>query len=203
MSFLTKEELEALKNDPKLAAVAEKLEKGQFIPKDRFDEVRLAGKEATDRLKKLEDERADAAEKERLALEKAESERLSKAGDWDKVLAQERGRTADEATKRKQAETELAAEKEVANEHRQYRKERIEVIKTAMGDKWVPEYENFSITSLEKIASDAGHKVDTFTKPPSHQKPEPVDYSKMSGADFAQIEEQGRRGLLVKPEEKK
>ncbi|MEE9586221.1 MAG: hypothetical protein V3W09_04895 [Nitrososphaerales archaeon] len=202
MSFLTKEELEALKKHADLAAVAKKLEDGQFIPKDRFDEVNKKAKDNADRLKKLEDERTDAAEKERVAAEKLESERLSKAGEWEKLMGLERVKTADEATKRKQAETELAAEKEVANQHRQYRKERIEVIKTAMGDKWVPEYENFSITSLEKIASDAGHKVDTFTKPPSHQKPEPTDYSKMSGADFAKVEEQARRGQLVKSEEK-
>lgn len=127
MSFLSKEALDALKRDPALAAVAEKLESEQFIPKSRFDEVNLKAKEAAD------------------ALVKAESERAQRQQELEQ-------QAEDERRKRKTLEQQLATEKAEADRFREYRKTKLNAFKDQFGDEWLPEYETFSLESLEKLS---------------------------------------------------
>lgn len=200
MSFLSKEESEALKKNPDLAAVAEKLEKGQFIPKDRFDEVNKKAKEAVDAVKKFEDERNAEAERVKAEKERVEAERMSKAGEWSKINEAEKLKTTEALAKLSETQKELVSEKGVADMYRTWHKSKADKIKEALADKWLPEYESFSIDSLEKIAVQFGHEdvVDTSTLQPNKKKEPPKSYDEMTPEEFAKVQEDAKRGKLAK-----
>lgn len=103
------------------------------IPKTRFDEVNKALKEAKAQLEKVETDRK--AEEEKRLREKEDFKALA-----DKVMAEK-----SDLLKL------FEQEKAVADQHREYRKAKIEAFKEQMGDDWLPEYESFSLESLEKL----------------------------------------------------
>lgn len=93
--MFTPEEIALLKKNPETAALGEKLEKEQWIPKSRFDEVNQKAKEATETLaKKLEEEKKvseskqieDGKVKELLAQRDTELEKSRK--EKEELLAQ-------------------------------------------------------------------------------------------------------------------
>lgn len=202
MSFLTKEELELLKGHTDLAAVAEKLEKGQFIPKDRFDEVNKKAKEATDFIKKFEEDRKAEEEKLKADKDKLEAERMSKAGEWKELLEKEKKEKTEALVKAEDTQKRFNSEKEVADQYRLWHKATVDKIKEALADKWLPEYETFSIDSLEKIAVQFGHEsiVDTSKLKPSNKKTPPKKWDDMTAEEFAKEQELGKQGKLFKQE---
>lgn len=80
-------------------------------------------------------------EKERIANE----EKARQTGELDKLLEAEKKARAD-------AELKLKAENKDAELYRQYRQSVLTEVKKELGDRWLPEYETFSIESLSKIS---------------------------------------------------
>lgn len=136
MAILTDDELKALESSPESAAIAKKLrDMGDFIPKSRFDEVNTRAKEHAAALEKIEaDKKA------------ADDERARKAGEFEKIEAAQKARIAE-------LEKAHADEKKYADEYRAARQARIDAMKKDFGDDWLPEYESFSMTSLDKLAA--------------------------------------------------
>jgi outer membrane translocation and assembly module TamA len=157
MFTLTKEEVEKLStsSDPAIAAVAQKLKKaeedGEFVPKSRMAELNQAKKEMEAQLKIVEDAKKKAAEDE-----------ARKNGELDKLLAAEK-------LARETAEATLAAEKKEADQYRAYRKSAVEEVKKQMGDKWLPEFETFSLESLAKLPGATLPKIGVETGQQSHE----------------------------------
>lgn len=146
MFTLSKEEVEFLLTNPdsKIAAVAQKLKeaesRGEFIPKPRFQKELEERKALEDRLKAIE-------EKEKAAAE----EKARKDGELDKILAQEREALAAEKAEKEALAKQLEEEKSIADSFRAYRKTVVDAVKKQLGNKWLPEFENFSLESLQKI----------------------------------------------------
>lgn len=90
--FLSKEELDTLKNNPATAALGEKLEKEQLIPKSRFDDVNERGKKAEEELTKYRQEE----ETRKAELAKAEEQKKLEEGKFKDVLAQREAELAKE-----------------------------------------------------------------------------------------------------------
>lgn len=90
------------------------------------------------------------------------------------------------AQKTQEVETQLKAEKTIADYHRQYVKEKKSQFKEQLGSLWLPEYESdsFSITSIEKIAGQVlkGNPPGTVITPPGKQ-PAPKRLSDMTPAE--------------------
>lgn len=151
MFTLTKEEVEKLlaSADPAIAAVAQKLKKaeedGEFVPKSRLTDISKTKRELEDQLKAIEDAKKKAAEDE-----------ARKNGELDKVLLAEK-------SAREAAEKKLAEESKDAEAYRGYRKSAVETVKKQMGDKWLPEFETFSLESLAKLPGAALPKVGVDT----------------------------------------
>ena len=61
----------------------------------------------------------------------------------------------------------LEAEKKEADAYRDYRKLVVEKVKEKLGDKWLPEYESFSLESLSKVAGSNVQLLGVDTTPPS------------------------------------
>lgn len=134
--LLSDDELKAISATPDGAAIAKKLQDmGDFIPKSRFDEVNNRMKEHADALAKIDAER-----------KAADDERARKAGEFEKLDAGYKARIAE-------LEKAHADEKRVADEFRAARQARVDTLKKEFGDDWLPEYESFSIASLDKIAA--------------------------------------------------
>ena len=157
MFTLTKEEVELLmkSSDPAVVAATKKLieaeEKGEFIPKSRLQKELDANKAIATKLAEYES-----------AQKLAEEEKAKKNGELDKILKLRE----DELSASKLA---LEAEKKEADQFRAFRKTAIEAVKKQMGEKWLPEYENFSIESLSKIAGQTVPIIGTINaggKPP-------------------------------------
>lgn len=105
------------------------------IPKARFDEVNNELRTLKERIAKEDKEREEAAAK-----------KLAEDGKFKEV--------ADAASKKAtDLEKALAGEKELADKYRGLRTARVEALKKALGDAWLPEYENFSLESLDKLAA--------------------------------------------------
>lgn len=139
MFTLAKEVVESLlkHSDPAVVAATKNLlaaeESGEFVPKSRLSEVSKAKKELEDKLKKFEDEQ-----------KKAEEEKARASGELDKLLqAEKKART--------EAETRLAEESKLAEQYRAYHKSSVDAVKKQLGDKWLPEFETFSLESLAKL----------------------------------------------------
>jgi chromosome segregation ATPase len=103
--MITKEEIEALKANPATAALGEKLEKEQFIPKSRFDEINQKAKEAQAAL----DAKIEAEKKatESAALEQGKFKEL--LAERDKELLTEREKLAGIEKQRAELETKAKA----------------------------------------------------------------------------------------------
>jgi hypothetical protein len=139
MFTLTKEQIETLtkSTDPAIAAVASTLKKaeeeGEFIPKSRLSEVTKAKGELERKLAAFEAEQ-----------KKKEEDKARAAGELDKLLEAEK-------KARVEAETKLAEETKVADQHRAFHKTAVEAVKKQLGDKWLAEFETFSLESLYKL----------------------------------------------------
>ena len=104
-------------------------------------------------------------------------------GRFDEVLAKQRELseklTLIEAEKQagvfkaQEFESQLKIEKSIADQYRQYVKEKKTQLKEQFGDLWIPEYEadSFSLSSLEKVAERAlkGNPPGTIITPPGKQ----------------------------------
>lgn len=148
MFTLNQEEDELLlKNaDPKIAAVALKLKKAEddaeFIPRTRLAKEISEKKELDEKLKVIE------------ATKKADEEkRLKEIEDLNNLLKTREGELNETKTK-------FDEEKKVADSHRNYHKSVVESLKKNLGDDFLPEYENFSLDSLHKIANSKKVDVD-------------------------------------------
>lgn len=167
--------------DPKVAGAAKKLkdlkDSGQYIPKAKFDELNTKLANA-----KAESETAIAEAQRKLT--EAE-QRATAAAASGGAAAQEASRLAEQ----RKAELEaLKAEHEkikpLATNYENYRKAKVTTLKEKLGDKFLPEYEGFSVESLEKLIGAAGEtQIDTdghqpgkiFTKPVSDQSPAEIE----------------------------
>jgi hypothetical protein len=157
MFTLTKEEVDLLMNstDPKIAAAAKKLkeaeEKGEFVPKSRIDHL-------TTELKKLKDDQqviADAKKVAEDAAAKATLEEAARKGEWQKIIDAEKAKTEAEKVAREKVEKELNDLKPLADQAKKYRDIVIAKVKEKMGDKFLSEYETFSLESLGKLVPEA------------------------------------------------
>ena len=163
---LTQDQIAKLKEvDPQLAAEAEKLDSGLYIPKERFDEVNTKAKEAAEKLAARE-----AAEK------KAADEKLVKDGEFQKLLETERAERAKE-------KAQLEAEKKTADEYRALRTEELEAAKKQLGDKWLPEFDDLSLASIRKLVGDKSPVLRTDGGGPGGQG-KARDYSAMDDKQF-------------------
>jgi|ERR1051326_4935187 vacuolar-type H+-ATPase subunit I/STV1 len=133
MSVLSQEEIDLIKKNPDLAAVAKKLEEGSWIPKSRFDEVNTKQKELADQLEKIG--------AERIAAEKKAMEEQGKF----KELAEQRAKDLAEK------EAKLKDESAVAEQYRTMLKTKREDVKKALGEKWLPIYDQASLDELQKL----------------------------------------------------
>jgi hypothetical protein len=154
MFTLTDVEKELLlkSSDPAIVAATQKLIKaeadGEFVPKSRLSEVSKAKKELEEKLKKFEDDQ-----------KAAEEEKARKSGELDKLYQAEK-------TARAAAEAKLAEETKVADQHRAHLKSTVEAVKKQLGDKWLPEFENFSLESLMKLPGVDVQKIGVLTGAP-------------------------------------
>ena len=120
-----------------LAADAEKLNAGEYVPKARFNEV---NQKAIDAQKKLDDAST--------ANQTAEQERLRKQGEFQ-TLAEQNAKKAEDAQKlAEQIKKDLEPD---AVAYRALQKAKVAELKEKMGDLFLPEYEGFSLASLEKL----------------------------------------------------
>lgn len=152
MGLLTDEQLKAIEGLPDGKAIAEKLS-GDFIPKSRFDEVIGEKNKHAEALAKIEADR-----------KAAEDDRARKAGEFEKLAAADKARIAE-------LEKGMADEKAIADLYRASHAARIAAMKKDFGDAWLPEYETFSMTSLDKLAE--SHKKATPGKT-DNGRPGPV-----------------------------
>lgn len=151
MFTLTEVEVELLtkSTDSAIAAAAQKLKKaeqdGEFIPKSRLSEVSKIKKELEDKLKKFEDEQ-----------KKTEEDKARAAGELDKLLdAEKKARTT--------AEAKLVEETKLADQYRAYHKSAVEAVKKQLGDRWLTEFETFSLESLAKLPGVDAQKLGVVT----------------------------------------
>ena len=136
MAILTDDERAALEKNPDTAAIAKKLQDmGDYIPKTRFDEVNEERKRHEAALAKIESDR-----------KAADDERARKAGEFEKLDAERNARIAE-------LEKTAANEKAVADQYRAEQRAKVDAFKKDFGDDWLPEYESFSVASLDKIAA--------------------------------------------------
>jgi hypothetical protein len=155
MFTLTDAEVEALSKstDPVIAASALKLKKaeedGEFIPKSRLAEVTKARKDLETRLAAFEAEQR-----------KKEEDKARAAGELDKLLEAEKKARTD-------AETKLAEETKLADAYRAHHKTAVEAVKKQLGDKWLPEFETFSLDSLYKLPGVDAQKLGVTTTAPA------------------------------------
>jgi hypothetical protein len=139
MFTLDQNEIDSLlkHSDPAVVAATKKLlkaeEDGEFVPKSRLSEMSKARKELETKIATFE------AEQKKIAEDKARA-----AGELDKILEAEK-------KARVEAETKLAEETKMADQFRTFRKSAIESVKKQLGEKWVPEFETFSLESLSKL----------------------------------------------------
>lgn len=160
MYTLPKEEVDLLINnpDPKVAAAALKLkqseEKGEFVPRSRVNDLTQEKTALETKLKEIEDER-----------KKAEEDKLRQSGEIGKLLDAEK---ASKLALQKQFDE----EKKIADAHRAYRQSVVESVKAKLGDKWLPEYDSFSLESLSKIAEANNMKIGVDSSIPQSPLPD-------------------------------
>lgn len=104
-----------------------------MIPKARFDEINEKLKATNEALAKIEADR-----------KKESDDQLRKKGEFEKLYA-----TAEERAKKLEAD--YKTEKEIADKYRARREAKLTELKKAAGEKWIQEYEGFSLESLEKL----------------------------------------------------
>lgn len=128
-------EVEAKKAEEIRAKIGElRLAGIKIYTADEMDEAIQRRQDALDKLRKHED-----------AEKKKEEEEAKKKGEFEKLLEAEK-------TEHDKTKIQLEAEKKEADAYRAYRKSAVEAIKKQMGDKWLPEYETFSLESLSKLS---------------------------------------------------
>jgi len=164
MAVLTSEEIKALKDsgNEALAAIALKLESSNYVPQDRFNEKNAEAKAAQDALAKI---KADA--------EAVEAERMAKQGEY-KALADK-------------AQAELEKIKPFADQFNAIRTRKIEELKKSLGDDFLPEYESFSLESLEKVGGKKSAPPPTDSTPPGSVPPKEY-YTREEIAKMSQAE---------------
>jgi hypothetical protein len=184
MPIVTDEELKILESTPEGAAVAKKLrEAGDYIPKSRFDEVNERAKASADALAKYDAEK-----------KAAEDDKARKAGEFEKIESTHKARIAE-------LEKIAADEKKVADEYRTAKQARIDTMKKEFGDAWLPEYESFSIASLDKIQAQR-KPGQPSGKPDAGRPGAPVggkDWAQMTNAERESMIEAAKRGELKTP----
>jgi integrase len=172
MFTLTQEEITLLNSDPKFAAVALKLkeaeEKGEFVPKSRFNDELKLKKELETRLAEIE------------KVKKLEEEdKARKAGELDKLLEAEKKAFVE-------LEAKFEAEKKEADLYRSYRVAALVEAKKQLKDNWLPEYESFSLESLGKLPGVTIQKVGIDTG--KHPPPPPDTFTREQVSKMTQAE---------------
>jgi len=150
MAVLTPDEIKILKDSGNegLAAIALKLESTNLIPQDRFNEVLKRAKDAEDAHTALVTQR-----------EKEDAEKMAKQGEY-KTLA-EKAKAENEQLQKK-----LEEESALANQTRELKAAKVAKLKDDMGEDFLPEYESFSLASLEKLSVKKAPAPGTETTPP-------------------------------------
>ncbi len=99
---------------------------------------------------------------------------LLKQSELSEMLTQVEVDKQASVSKSHEIEVQLQSEKAVADQYRQFIKEKKSAFKVQFGDQWLPEYEtdSFSIGSLEKVAERVlrGSSPGTVTVPPGKQQ---------------------------------
>ena len=166
---LSQQEADALLNstDPVVAAAAKKLkateEGGEFVPKSRLTQEHIkAAKKILGTSWKSEyesltsDKLNEVVSAFELEVATKEQERLRKAGDFETLLATERGKTETERIAREKVEKQLNELKPLADQATKLRENVLKIAKEKLGpDKWLPEYDNFSLESLGKLVPES------------------------------------------------
>ena len=111
---------------------------------------------------------------------------LIKQRELAEKLTQAEAEKQSNSFKAQEFEAHLKAEKVVADQYRQYVKDKKTQFKEQFGDLWIPEYESdaFSLSSLEKVAEKIfkGTPPGTVITPPGKQ-PTPKRLSEMTAAE--------------------
>jgi len=182
MALLTEEELKAMEANPATAAIAKKLrDAGDFIPKSRFDEVNEERKKHADALAKIEADR-----------KAAEDEAARRAGDFDKLEKERQAKIAE-------LEKQFADEKKVADQFREAQKQRVEKMKKDFGDAWLPEYESFTPSSLDKLEEQRQAAAKMKGTPDSSTPGKVIGekpWAEMTPAERERMVESAKRGEL-------
>ena len=105
-----------------------------------------------DLVEKLPDYESIVEFKKRFIADKVVAK--GKVEDLTKLLTQRDTEINQRDTELAKTKKELEDEKKIADQHRAYHKSIVDQIKKNMGDKWLPEYETFSLESLGKIAGE-------------------------------------------------
>jgi ubiquinone biosynthesis protein Coq4 len=191
MFTLTEEEKKALLNhsDAAVVAATKKLiaaeESGEFVPKSRLADVLKDKKIAEDALAKLEADR-----------KKKEEDALRASGDLGKLLDAEKKAREEDRIAHEQTKAQLEIEKKEADQSRAYKKAAVESVKKQMGDKWLPEYETFSLESLAKLPGITLPTIGVETGAARPITPPAKDFAKMDSKDFQKEVEAAKRGEL-------
>jgi hypothetical protein len=179
MFTLTDAEKNVLLNsaEPAVVAATKKLiaaeESGEFVPQSRLKAEIKEAKEAQKKLAEIE-----------AAKKLAEEEEAKKKGEFEKLLETEKA-----AHQKTQAERD--ADKVDAEAFRKAKKEAVEAVKKLLGDKWLPEYETFSLESLGKIAGTQLPIIGTMNLAPSMPEKKTLETQlaelEKAGGNLAQI----------------
>jgi len=147
-SQITPEEIAALKANPVTAALGEKLEKEQLIPKARFDEINQKQKELADELDKI-----------KKAREAEDLKTMQEQNKW-KELAEKREKDLADA------HAKIAAESVLAERERKRTEVKRAEVKQKLGERYLAIYDQADYDDLLKVEEQNEPKSNPDDSPP-------------------------------------